>query len=245
MARKKLRLISLPTCLNAVLLTVKVEGQVDQLEDRYLGMVEASGSNPDLSILTAFMQFNTLGIFIMSKSCQKQKVFLTPELSSLNIERRKMYEMIEMVAMAFTLGLTGALAPGPTLVATVNSSLKSGWTAGPKIALGHALVEVLIFLLIAGGLALAAQQYSHYIAWAGGLALMAFGILTVKGEQERQHDTPKRAGHRQSLPSWNTNQRRQSVLLDLVALHRKRYGDRRPGGRLDHGKSLHDRSLDG
>ena len=25
-------------------------GQVDQLEDRYLGMVEASGSNPDLSI---------------------------------------------------------------------------------------------------------------------------------------------------------------------------------------------------
>ncbi len=24
-------------------------GQVDQLEDRYLGMVEASGSNPDLS----------------------------------------------------------------------------------------------------------------------------------------------------------------------------------------------------
>ena len=27
-----------------------LEGQVDQLEDRYLGMVEASGSNPDLSI---------------------------------------------------------------------------------------------------------------------------------------------------------------------------------------------------
>jgi hypothetical protein len=30
-------------------------GQVDQLEDRYLGMVEASGSNPDLSILMHFM----------------------------------------------------------------------------------------------------------------------------------------------------------------------------------------------
>jgi hypothetical protein len=27
-----------------------LQGQVDQLEDRYLGMVEASGSNPDLSI---------------------------------------------------------------------------------------------------------------------------------------------------------------------------------------------------
>jgi hypothetical protein len=30
------------------------KGQVDQLEDRYLGMVEASGSNPDLSILMNF-----------------------------------------------------------------------------------------------------------------------------------------------------------------------------------------------
>jgi hypothetical protein len=31
-------------------------GQVDQLEDRYLGMVEASGSNPDLSISLLFSQ---------------------------------------------------------------------------------------------------------------------------------------------------------------------------------------------
>ena len=30
-------------------------GQVDQLEDRYLGMVEASGSNPDLSIIMHFI----------------------------------------------------------------------------------------------------------------------------------------------------------------------------------------------
>ena len=75
MANKKLRLISLPTCLNAVLLTVKVEGQVDQLEDRYLGMVEASGSNPDLSILTAFMQFNTLGVFIMTILAKSKRSF--------------------------------------------------------------------------------------------------------------------------------------------------------------------------
>lgn len=96
-------------------------------------------------------------------------------------------EMIDMLAMAFLIGLTGALAPGPTLVATVNSSLKKGWTAGPKIALGHALVELLIFILIVLGLAAAAQQqqqeYSHYIAMVGGLALIAFGLLTVKGSR--------------------------------------------------------------
>ncbi|VVB71786.1 LysE type translocator [uncultured archaeon] len=99
------------------------------------------------------------------------------------IGRQKMLEMIEMLAMAFTIGLTGALAPGPTLVATVNSTLKNGWTAGPKVAAGHALVEVFIFLLIVGGLAMALQQYSHYIAVAGGLALIVFGILTVKASR--------------------------------------------------------------
>jgi len=94
-----------------------------------------------------------------------------------------MYEIMEMVAMAFAIGLTGALAPGPTLVATVNTSLQSGWTAGPKVAVGHALVEMFIFVLISLGLAAAAQQYSTPIAVAGGIALMAFGILTVTGSR--------------------------------------------------------------
>jgi threonine/homoserine/homoserine lactone efflux protein len=93
------------------------------------------------------------------------------------------YEMLQILAMAFAIGLTGALAPGPTLVATVNTSLKTGWTAGPKVAAGHALVEILVFLLIVQGLATAAQQYSHFIALLGGLALIAFGLLTVIGSR--------------------------------------------------------------
>ncbi|MDM7913012.1 MAG: LysE family transporter [Methanotrichaceae archaeon] len=114
-------------------------------------------------------------------------------------------EIFDMLAMAFLIGLTGALAPGPTLVATVNSSLKTGWTAGPKIALGHAMVELLIFVLIVLGLAAAAQQqqeFSRYIAIVGGLALIAFGILTVKGSRnasllsttERRAENPYLAG---------------------------------------------------
>ncbi len=101
-----------------------------------------------------------------------------------------MYQLIEILATAFVIGLTGALAPGPTLVATVNSSLKSGWTAGPKVAAGHALVEILIFLLIAGGLSVVAQQYSRYIAIAGGLALICFGILTMKGSKSATMASP-------------------------------------------------------
>ncbi len=92
-----------------------------------------------------------------------------------------MYEILQMLAMAFAIGLTGALAPGPTLVATINSSLKDGWTAGPKVAAGHALVETIIFLLIIGGLADAMQGYSRAIALTGGLALVIFGFMTVFG----------------------------------------------------------------
>ncbi|MFB3766469.1 MAG: LysE family transporter [Methanotrichaceae archaeon] len=94
-----------------------------------------------------------------------------------------MYEIIELLITSFIIGLTGALAPGPTLVATIDSSLKTGWIAGPKIFMGHALTELLIFLLIILGLATAAQQYSRFIALAGGIALIAFGLLTVKGSR--------------------------------------------------------------
>jgi threonine/homoserine/homoserine lactone efflux protein len=101
-----------------------------------------------------------------------------------------MYEMLAILATAFAIGLTGALAPGPTLVAAVNSTLKSGWTAGPKVAAGHAAVELFIFVLISLGLAAAAQQYSRYVAVAGGAALVAFGLLTVKGSRSARLATP-------------------------------------------------------
>ena len=93
------------------------------------------------------------------------------------------YEMLRILGASFLIGLTGALAPGPTLVATINTSLKTGWTAGPIVAAGHALVEMLVFLLIVQGLATAMQQYSRLIAILGGLALMAFGFLMVKGSR--------------------------------------------------------------
>ena len=86
-------------------------------------------------------------------------------------------------SIGLTVGLTGAIAPGPTLLATVNYSLKDGWLAGPKVAAGHALIEIVIFLLIVKGLAVAMQEHSRFIALIGGLALIAFGILTMRGSK--------------------------------------------------------------
>jgi threonine/homoserine/homoserine lactone efflux protein len=92
-----------------------------------------------------------------------------------------MYSTLEMLILSFTIGLTGALAPGPTLVATVNSSLKGGWISGPKVAMGHAAVEMVVFLFILQGAALAAESHARAISVVGGLALIAFGGLTIKG----------------------------------------------------------------
>lgn len=90
---------------------------------------------------------------------------------------------IETLILAFTIGLTGALAPGPTLVATINSSLQRGWTMGPKVAAGHAVAEVAVFLLIVVGLAAAAEEHTSIVALIGGSALILFGLLTLKGSK--------------------------------------------------------------
>jgi len=94
-----------------------------------------------------------------------------------------MYDVIQVFTLAFALGLTGALAPGPTFVATVNASITGGWTTGPKVMLGHMLAEIAIFILIVFGLAAVALPYTPVITVIGGIALIAFGALTLSGSR--------------------------------------------------------------
>jgi threonine/homoserine/homoserine lactone efflux protein len=94
-----------------------------------------------------------------------------------------MYDIVQMFFLGFVIGLIGALAPGPTLVTTINASLAGDWTAGPKISAGHMLVEFLLFLLIVMGLATVALPYTTAIAGIGGIALIAFGGLTITGSR--------------------------------------------------------------
>ncbi len=91
--------------------------------------------------------------------------------------------MLEMLLLGFVIGLTGALAPGPTLVAAIQSSVKGGWPAGPKISLGHIAVETVLFVIVVFwvGSSSAIQAYAPYIAAVGGIALVVFGILTIRG----------------------------------------------------------------
>ncbi|MDK2973806.1 MAG: hypothetical protein PWP08_177 [Methanofollis sp.] len=88
--------------------------------------------------------------------------------------------ILPALILGFVIGLSGALAPGPTLVATIRGSLDRGWTAGPRVAAGHAAVEAVVALAIVVGLAAAAESVAMPVALVGGTALIVFGILTMR-----------------------------------------------------------------
>ncbi len=92
-------------------------------------------------------------------------------------------EILSTLVLGLLIGFTGALAPGPTLVATINASLRGDWTAGLKVSLGHIVIETAIFFLIILGLATIAQPYTTAIAVIGGIALIVFGIMTISGSR--------------------------------------------------------------
>jgi threonine/homoserine/homoserine lactone efflux protein len=94
-----------------------------------------------------------------------------------------LYEILSTLVLGFLIGLTGALAPGPTLVATINASLAGNWTAGLKVSLGHIVIETAIFFLIILGLVSIASPYTTTIALVGGIALIIFGIMTIAGSR--------------------------------------------------------------
>jgi threonine/homoserine/homoserine lactone efflux protein len=95
-----------------------------------------------------------------------------------------MFEIFQMFILGFVIGLTGALAPGPTLVATINASIAGDWTTGLKVSLGHVIVELFLVFLILMGLASVALPYTSAIAGIGGIALIAFGALTIAGSRK-------------------------------------------------------------
>jgi threonine/homoserine/homoserine lactone efflux protein len=101
------------------------------------------------------------------------------------------YDTLQYFLLAFALGLTGALVPGPTLVATVNASLTGGWTTGPQVTLGHMLSEAILFILILVGLATVALPYTTAVAGIGGIALILFGALTIQGSRWATLNVPQ------------------------------------------------------
>lgn len=82
---------------------------------------------------------------------------------------------------AFLVGFTGALMPGPLLTLNIKESFSRGAWTGPKLMLGHALLEIamIIAVLLGFGRFLGMSAVKGPIGLLGGLVLlwMAQGMI--------------------------------------------------------------------
>lgn len=85
---------------------------------------------------------------------------------------------------------SGALAPGPMFFAVISHGASSGARGGLLFSVGHTLVELPLVVLLALGLLTAANQPAARLVTgtAGGIALLAFGALQVRGSLTPMRD---------------------------------------------------------
>lgn len=83
---------------------------------------------------------------------------------------------------AFVVGFSGAMMPGPLLVVTVGETARRGWSAGPRLVSGHALLELVLVVLLVGGLRsfLTQPVLAAGIGLVGGLALAGMGYTMFR-----------------------------------------------------------------
>ena len=97
----------------------------------------------------------------------------------------KVVLMLQFLLSVIGISLSGVMMPGPMFAVTLAKSYKSPW-AGPQIALGHAIVEIPLMLLIYFGFA---QFFQHdlvrlIISILGGAMLIWLGISMFRARAE-------------------------------------------------------------
>lgn len=88
-----------------------------------------------------------------------------------------MAEIPAIFLTSFAVGFSGAIMPGPLLVLSIRQSITQGFIAGPLVSLGHAVLELLVVIGLAVGLAqfLERSLFSFAISLVGGLFLLWMG----------------------------------------------------------------------
>ncbi len=93
-----------------------------------------------------------------------------------------METLFELAVASFVVGFTGAMMPGPVLIATILHSAKKGYMTGPLVTVGHAFVELIMAILLGLGLVLiiGSLEVRVIIRFLGGVALMWMGFEASK-----------------------------------------------------------------
>ena len=93
------------------------------------------------------------------------------------------FELAGIAGVAFTVGLSGALTPGPLTVLAIREATVFGVRAGPLATLGHAIAEGVTVVVLALGLSAVLDDESPLtavIALVGGAILVYLGIDLVR-----------------------------------------------------------------
>lgn len=87
--------------------------------------------------------------------------------------------LAEMFALSFTIGLSGAMSPGPLTVLTVAETARRGMIAPFLIVAGHAGMELLATTALSLGLLAAANspRFIGTISLVGGTAMFALALV--------------------------------------------------------------------
>jgi threonine/homoserine/homoserine lactone efflux protein len=91
-------------------------------------------------------------------------------------------DILTFIAEVVGVTASGALAPGPLFVKNITEGTKSGARSGLLFAIGHTAVEFSLVIVLALGLLSVADEpvVKLVIGVAGGLALLAFGLLQIR-----------------------------------------------------------------
>lgn len=103
---------------------------------------------------------------------------------------------------SFVVALSGAMMPGPLLAITISESARRGFWAGPRLILGHGILELGVIAALAFGLSefMNHELLPPIIGLMGGTILTGIGFTTLRKGQQRETVMPsaKTAGTAQN-----------------------------------------------
>lgn len=90
-------------------------------------------------------------------------------------------EPVALLALtSFFVGLSGAVTPGPLLMVNITEVARRGFWAGPAVALGHSLLELVTVALLAIGLSPVLNEAAGAVGLLGGAFLLWIALKTLR-----------------------------------------------------------------
>ncbi len=97
-----------------------------------------------------------------------------------------------LLLTSWIVGFSGAVTPGPLLVACITQSVRGGFRSGLLTTTGHALMELLVVVCLSLGLGavLAQPAVASTVGLAGGIVLVGMGLATARGALKGETSLP-------------------------------------------------------